>query len=140
MAHDLIIQVHREYGHIKSKKMNNLIGLKFEIKNCLEISQKVVEVCHICDTTGVQPCGLQRKDLSRDPTLIRYPGAVFYVDELQIVSRETGSKMVGFHKVLIAYTDVWPHLGSSHRQCLQFVWKFCPRCMCTEKYIKSSDK
>ena len=69
LAHDLIIQVHREYGHIKSKKMNNLIGLKFEIKNCLEISQKVVEECHVCDTTGVQPCGLQRKDLSRDPTL-----------------------------------------------------------------------
>ena len=68
----------------------------------MEISQKVVEVCHVCDTTGVQPCGLQRKDLSRDPTLIMYPGAVFYVDELQIVSRETGSKMAGFHKVLVA--------------------------------------
>ena len=31
LAHDLIVQVHREYGHIKSKKMSNLIGLKFEI-------------------------------------------------------------------------------------------------------------
>ena len=55
-----------------------------------------------CNKTAVQPAGSQRQDLRKDPALVRRACQVWAVDELQIVSEETGNKMAGYHKILLA--------------------------------------
>ena len=102
LATDMIIQVHREYNCIKSGKMISLISIKFEIKNLKDICVQVAENCMQCNKTAVQPAGSQRQDLRKDPALVRRACQVWAVDELQIVSEETGNKMAGYHKILLA--------------------------------------
>ena len=104
---DLVQQSHRHYGCCKVKKLFNQISTTFEIRNLKELCFRVVKECFTCSLTANQPCGTVRQSLPKNPKMLMGKNLVWALDELQIVSAESGQR-AGFHKVLVA-CDLFSH-------------------------------
>ena len=98
IAHDLVIQSHRHYACIRGKKLINQLNSVFEIRNVAELVHRVCAECNNCSLVQKQPCGKNRLPLPKHPKMLREKNEVWAIDELQIISPETG-KQVGFAKL-----------------------------------------
>ena len=100
-ALDLVVQSHRHYGCIRGKKLLNQLNAVFEIKNVAEMVARVCQECCNCSLVQKQPCGTNRPALPKSPTMLRDKCEVWAIDELQLISPETG-KRIGYCKVICA--------------------------------------
>ena len=73
----------------------------FEIRNVAELVYRVCEECYNCSLIQKQPCGKNRPPLPKYPKMLRQKNEVWAIDELQLISPETG-KRIGFFKVICA--------------------------------------
>ena len=101
LALDLVVQSHRHYACIRGKKLLNQLNAVFEIRNVAELVNRVCEECYNCSLIQRQPCGKNRPPLPKHPKMLREKCEVWAIDELQLVSPETGKK-VGFFKIICA--------------------------------------
>ena len=71
LSHNFVYNAHRHYFCIKSKKLENQINLKFEIRNLNKIIEQVVKNCSNCSMTARVPTGTNRQSLPKNPVLLR---------------------------------------------------------------------
>ena len=100
LAHSFVYMSHRHYFCIKSKKLENQISIRFEIRNLSKIIENVVKNCSNCTLTARVPCGRNRQSLPKNPMILRHKFLSWNLDEVQIISPRL-SKM-GWSKLLCA--------------------------------------
>ena len=90
MSLDLVVQSHRHYACIRGKKLLNQLNSVFEIRNVAELVHRVCQECFNCSLIQKQPCGKTRPPLPKHPKMLRQKNEVWAIDELQLISPESG--------------------------------------------------
>ena len=85
--------------------MHNQLNSVFEIRNLSELVSRVCTECNNCSLVQKQPCGKHRPALPKSPQMLRQKNEVWAIDELQLISPNTG-KIIGFNKIICA-TDLF---------------------------------
>ena len=102
LAYDTVLTAHRQFLHIKNKKLINSLNTLFEIKDLHKLVKHITAECFICGLNAPQPAGGYRPPLPKNPILIREKATVWAIDELTLLSSETGNAKAGFNKILVA--------------------------------------
>ena len=90
ISHDLVSQSHRHFNCVKGKKLYNQLSVSFEIRNLKELVNRTVKECFSCNITAPEPCGKYRKDLPKNPTMLKTKMQVWAIGKVQILSRKMG--------------------------------------------------
>ena len=102
LGYDTVLMAHRQLMHINGKKLVNNLNLHFEIKDLDKLVEHICKECFVCGLNQPQPAGGSRPPLPKRIVLVKRKCSVWFVDELQLVNKETGRELAGYSKLLVA--------------------------------------
>ena len=102
LAYDTILMAHRQLLHCHGHKLENHLKVYFEIRNLHNLVSHITRECFICGMTKPQEAGGTRPPMIKRMMSVNRKNTVWFVDELQLVDKNTGREIAGFSKLLVA--------------------------------------
>ena len=102
LAYDTILIAHRQLLHCRGRKLVNYLRVYFEIRDIDNLVNHITRQCFICCLNQPQPAGGTRQPMMKRMMLVNRKSSIWFVDELQLVDKNTGRELAGFSKLLVA--------------------------------------